>query len=68
MPIKKIKIKERRKTDINFQLSEILRSKIHKMIKGSDTSYKNYIGCEKSHSILKMGNVEWLDWRLEDVI
>lgn len=46
LPIKKEKIKQRRKTDLNFRLSEILRSKIHKMIKGRETTYKNLIGCD----------------------
>jgi hypothetical protein len=50
LPIRKERIKERRRTDTNFQLSEILRSKIHKMLKGHKTSYINYIGCD----------VEWL--------
>lgn len=46
LPIKKQKIKEKRITDKNFQLSEILRSKIHKMIKNKKTSYQNIIGCD----------------------
>lgn len=43
---KKARIKERRKTDKHFQLSEILRSKVHKMLRGQHTSYGDYIGCD----------------------
>jgi len=50
LPIRKMKIKERRKTDIDFKMKEILRSKIHKMINNLPTSYATYIGC----------NMEWL--------
>jgi hypothetical protein len=46
LPIRKIKIKERRKVDKDFQLSEIIRSKYHKMIKGRDTSYREVLGCD----------------------
>lgn len=46
LPIRKLKIKEKRKTDSKFQLSEILRSKYHKMIKGVNTSYTEIIGCD----------------------
>lgn len=46
LPTRKEKIKERRKIDKNFQLSEILRSKYHKMIKGKETSYQKIIGCD----------------------
>ena len=55
LPIKKAKIKEKRKTDLTFQLSEILRSKIHKMLAGKKTSYESYIGC----------NIQWLKKWLE---
>ena len=46
LPIRKEQIKLKRKTDTNFQLKEILRSKIHKMLKNQETSYKNIIGCD----------------------
>ena len=55
LPIKKEKIKERRKTDLSFRLSEILRSKIHKMVKGKETSYTDLIGCD-SKWFNNMGN------------
>ncbi len=45
LPIRNKNTKERRKTDKDFQLTEILRSKYHKMIKGNDTSYIKIIGC-----------------------
>jgi hypothetical protein len=44
--IKKEKIKQKRILDMDFRLCEILRSKIHKMLSGKDTSYKTLIGCE----------------------
>jgi hypothetical protein len=59
LPIKKEQIKNKRKTDSNFQLSEILRSKIHKMIRGKETSYKNIIGCDIF--FLK----KWLEYRFD---
>lgn len=46
LPIRKEKIKLLRKTDVNFQIIEILRSKIHKMVKGKNTSYQIIIGCD----------------------
>jgi hypothetical protein len=46
LPIKKEKIKLKRQINLNFRLSEILRSKIHKMIKGINTSYSNIVGCD----------------------
>lgn len=46
LPTRKQKIKERRKTDKNFQISEIIRSKVHKMLRGQETSYKTLIGCD----------------------
>ena len=60
LPIKKEKIKERRKTDLSFRLSEILRSKIHKMVKGKETSYKDLIGCNS-----KWFN-NWIEYRFDD--
>lgn len=46
LPIRKEKIKTLRKTNLNFKLSEIIRSKVHKMIKNKTTSYQNIIGCD----------------------
>jgi hypothetical protein len=60
LPIRKAKTKERRKTDINFKMSEILRSKIHKMLHNRKTSYSNYIGCDLEW--LK----KWLEYRFDD--
>lgn len=64
LPIKKERIKVKRKNDKNFQLSEILRSKIHKMIKGKNTSYVKYIGCNietLKHWLEKRFN-EYMNW------
>lgn len=60
LPKKKDNIKYKRKTDINFQISEILRSKIHKMIKGNKTSYQNIIGCDID--FLK----KWIGYRFDE--
>ena len=57
LPIRKLKIQEKRKTDINFQISEIIRSKIHKMLKNKNTSYTTLIGCDVT--FLKA----WLEFR-----
>lgn len=46
LPIRCVKVTERRKTDLNFQISEVLRSKVHKMLHGQATSYQNLIGCD----------------------
>ena len=59
LPSKKEKIKHRRKTDINFQISEILRSKIHKMIKGHTTTYQDIVGCDIE--FLK----KWIEYRFD---
>jgi len=53
------KIKERRKVDLGFRLQEIVRSKVHRMLKGIDTSYKSLIGC--SEEILK----KWLEFQFD---
>lgn len=59
LPIRKEKIKQRRKTDINFKLSEILRSKIHKMLHNRKTTYSKYVGCDLEW--LK----KWLEYRFD---
>jgi len=46
LPVRKLKIQEKRKTDLHFQMSEVLRSKIHKFLKNRKTSYTKYIGCD----------------------
>ena len=60
LPIRKEKIKLLRKTNLNFQISEILRSKIHKMIKGKNTSYQEIIGCDID--FLK----KWIEFRFDE--
>lgn len=57
---KKSNIKIRRKTDLNFRMSEILRSKIHKMIKNIPTSYQNIIGCD-----IGFFN-KWIEFRFDE--
>jgi hypothetical protein len=46
LPIKKQKIKERRRTDEHFRLAEVIRSKVHKMLRGLPTSYRDLIGMD----------------------
>jgi transposase-like protein len=60
LPIRKEKIKILRKTNLNFRISEILRSKVHKMIKGKNTSYQNMIGCDID--TLK----KWIEFRFDE--
>lgn len=60
LPIKKEKIKEKRRTDLNFQISEIIRSKVHKILKGKTTSYQNLIGCDIEY--LK----KWIEFRFDE--
>jgi len=60
LPIRKIKIKERRKIDINFKMSEILRSKIHKMLHNRKSSYIKYLGCDIEWF------KEWIEFRFHD--
>lgn len=62
--IKKNKIKERRKYDINFRISETLRSKIHKLLKGLNLSEKSSktIGCSKEE--LK----KFLEYQFDDLM
>lgn len=62
LPIRKDKIKLKRVTDVNFQISEILRSKIHKMIKGKNTTYQDLIGCDIE--FLK----KWIEFRFDQVM
>jgi hypothetical protein len=59
LPIRKEKIKQRRLIDSNFRFSEVLRSKIHKMLNGKNTSYKKIIGCDINH--LK----KWLEYQFD---
>lgn len=59
LPIRKKKIKEKRQIDLNFKLSEILRSKIHKMLKNKKTSYSKYLGCDIE--IFK----KWIEFRFD---
>ena len=59
LPKRKELIKLKRKTDVNFQLKEILRSKVHKMLKNQPTSYINIIGC--NIDFLK----KWIEFRFD---
>lgn len=46
LPNKKRKMKERRLTDDNFRLAEVLRSKVHKLVRGLPTSYRSLLGMD----------------------
>ena len=46
LPTKKQKIKERRLVDENFRLAEVIRSKVHKMLRGTPTSYRDLLGMD----------------------
>jgi hypothetical protein len=46
LPVRKQKIKELRVTDLNFKLSEVLRTKFHKYLNGKSTSLLNILGCD----------------------
>ena len=59
LPIRKERIKELRLTDADFRLSEVLRSKVHKMLSGLDTSYRHLIACSNEHLRL------WLQFQFE---
>lgn len=60
LPIRCQRIKEKRINNQEFRLSEILRSKIHKMVKGSETSYKDLIGCDSSWF------KKWIEFRFDE--
>ena len=59
LPIRCEMIKQKRLTDKNFQISEILRSKIHKMIKGLPTSYQQILGCDMEFF------KKWIEFRFD---
>jgi len=60
LPVKKQQIKEKRLSDKNFQISEILRSKIHKILKNKPTSYQNILGCDMEFF------KKWIEFRFEN--
>ena len=60
LPKRKIKIKERRKNDLNFQLSEILRAGFNRFIKGSSDSYRKCIKCDYTFLM------KWLEFQFND--
>jgi hypothetical protein len=60
LPIRKQRIKQLRLSNANFRLSEVLRSKVHKMLRGLDTSYRTYIGCSNEHLRL------WLQYQFDE--
>ena len=77
LPKKKEQIKNRRKIDLNFKISEILRSKIHKFLKNQKTSYINLLGCDlnffkKWIEFQFVGNMNWLNlgeiWQIDHIL
>ena len=64
LPIRKEKIKQRRLIDNNFRISEALRSKFHKFIKGRKTSISNYLGCDLNFYIkwIESNFIDTMSW------
>ena len=62
LPIRKEKIKERRKTDLNFQIQEVVKNKIHKFLKNRKTSYAELIGCDLDFF------KKWMEYRFDDTM
>ena len=59
LPIRKEQIRTRRKSDLQFQLREVLRSKIHKFLKSQPTSYAERIGCSLDTFM------KWIEFRFD---
>lgn len=59
LPIKKQKIKERRLVDDDFRLAEVIRSKVHKLLRGIPTSYKELLGMDLD------GFRDWMAFQFE---
>ena len=77
LPIRKEQIKIKRKQNLNFKLSEIIRSKIHKFLKNQKTSYTNLLGCDlnffkKWIEFQFVGNMNWINlgnvWQIDHII
>ena len=77
LPKKKEQIKLKRKIDLNFKISEILRSKIHKVLKNQNTSYFSKLGCDlaffkKWIEFQFVGNMNWSNlgkvWQLDHIL
>lgn len=77
LPIKKTQIKIKRKINLNFKISEILRSKIHKILKNQNTSHLNLLGCDldffkKWIEFQFAENMNWLNlgevWQLDHIL
>ena len=60
LPIKKQNIKDRRLVDENFRISEVIRSKVHKMLRGIPSSYQELLGMDIDS--LK----DWLAFQFDD--
>lgn len=45
LPIRNLKNKEKRRTNLQYKLSEVYKSKFHKFIKGKKSSIQNILGC-----------------------
>ncbi len=59
LPIRKTNMKQRRLFDLNFRLSEALRSKLHRGIKGYNTSLTNILGCDMTFF------KKWIEFRFD---
>lgn len=52
-------MKERRRTDMAWRISETLRSKMHKFLRGEKTSFQEYLGLDYDTFL------EWLEFQFE---
>lgn len=60
LPIKKEKIKEKRRTDFQFRISEVLKSHFHRLINCKTNTYKKYLNCDVY--FLK----KWIEFQFDD--
>jgi transposase-like protein len=77
LPKRKEQIKIKRKTDLNFKISEIIRSKIHKILKNEKTSYLKILGCDldffkKWIEFQFVNNMNWSNlgifWQIDHIL
>lgn len=62
LPIRKETIKQKRKTDIDFRMKEVLRSKMQKFLQNRKTSYVKLVGC--SLDFFK----KWISYRFDKIM
>jgi len=60
LPERNRKFRERYRNDENFRIATILKTKIHKLIKGLKTSYKTILGCDLDDF------KKWIEFRFDE--